>query len=121
MLRLDKYNPKFWLSQSDFQEKEYRRLGLPLNMPVYRAPNPINTDIFYPPKAESKKLIIGWTGKNNWAKHPEFLVKIASYFPNILFYCFSDAEVGIPSIPNIRIFKGATNQEVAEGHAPEKE
>lgn len=107
------FKGKFWLSQSDFQEKEYRRLGLPYNTPVYRAPNPIDISLFCPGNKKPEKVIIGWTGKDNWAKHPIFLKQIAEAFSNIIFYCFTD-NIIIDLPKNVKIMKGKTNKEVAE-------
>jgi len=109
------YKGKFWLSQSDFQEKEYRRLGLSYNIPVYRAPNPIDIKLFSLAQKKPKEFIVGWTGKNNWAKHPTFLREIASYFPSITFYCLSDNE--FPKIDfgdNVKVMLRKTNKQVAE-------
>ena len=104
------FKGKFWLSQSDFQEKEYRRLGLPYNIKVLRAPNPIDINLFYPAKEKPKEFIIAWTGKHNWAKHPEFLKEIASYFPSITFYCFSDDKMSIYFPTNVKMMIRKTNE-----------
>jgi glycosyltransferase involved in cell wall biosynthesis len=79
---------KFWLAQSKFQEREYRRLGLPWEVPVYYAPNPVDTELFKPP--EERGEAICWVGKANWAKAPRFLRVLAGRFPNEKFLCLSD-------------------------------
>jgi len=107
------YKGKFWLSQSDFQEKEYRKLGLPYNIPVMRAPNPVDISLFHPPIEKPKEFIIGWTGKYNSAKKPEFLQKIASRFPEVTFYCFSDNEIPLEFTSNVKMMIRKTNKEVA--------
>ncbi len=107
------YKGKFWLSQSDFQEKEYRKLGLPYNIKVLRAPNPIDIDLFYPARKKPKEFIVAWTGKANWAKHPIFLQQIASAFPSITFYCITDHQIPITFPSNVQIMIGKSNIEVA--------
>jgi len=83
-------------------------------MSVYRAPNPIDINLFYPVKEKPKEFIIAWTGKNNWAKHPIFLQQIASTFPLITFYCISDHEIPIKFTSNVKMMIGKTNKEVSD-------
>lgn len=84
------YKGKFWCSQSDFQEREYRERGLSPEITVYRAPNPIDVNFFSPDKNKGTFFSVLWSGKNNWAKHPSFLKEIASRLPETMFYCISD-------------------------------
>lgn len=108
---------KFWLSQSYFQEKEYRRLGLSDTIPVYRAPNPINIDLFKQndSKTVNDKIKIAWTGKNNWAKHASFVAELAKALPDTEFYCLSDNDLPcLMSLGNVTILPERTNEEVAE-------
>lgn len=106
---------KFWLSQSDFQEKEYRDLGLNWNTPVYRCNNPVDIRVFKPMEREpNKRFTIGWTGKNNWAKHPEFLKRIAQALPGVDFKYFSDEIPNWTDTPNLKFVTGNTNKSMPE-------
>lgn len=102
------FKGKFWLSQSDFQEKEYRRLGLPYEIKVFRAPNPVDVESFHPCLTKLPNPIIGWTGKVNWAKHPLFLKEIASQFPQIKFLYFSDEITDLDFGSNVNKIIGNT-------------
>lgn len=104
---------KFWLSQSDFQEKEYRRLGLPYDIPIYRAYNPIDIETFKPEnKQTNSKPRILWLGKNNWAKQPEFLSQIAKKLPELEFNYISDEFTKMEFPSNVKKIMGRTNKEM---------
>lgn len=93
---------KFWCSQSYFQEKEYRRLGLPINERVYRINNPVDTDKFvYYISPNEDNFIVSWIGKQNWAKAPLFLKEIARRLPEIKFNYISNEDCNIEFSGNV--------------------
>ena len=93
----------FWLSQSDFQHKEYNRLGLPINSYVGRAYNPIPVNIFKPiyKYKTSNDFVVGWVGKMNAAKAPWILKEIAQKMPHIIFKYISNEACDIEFTPNV--------------------
>lgn len=104
---------KMWLSQSDFQEKEYYRLGLPLNSTVHRAYNPIPTNVFKPLCNVKKNDVftVGWIGKMNAAKAPRILKEIAQKLPHIIFKYISNEACDMKFTSNvIKILNNENNK-----------
>jgi glycosyltransferase involved in cell wall biosynthesis len=89
---MDSLKGKIWCSQSYFQEKEYRRLGLDIHTPVYRIHNPVDTVKFHPDGQNlSDKFTVAWVGKENWAKAPWILEEIAHLMPHVRFKYLSNS------------------------------
>jgi glycosyltransferase involved in cell wall biosynthesis len=106
---------KFWCSQSYFQEKEYRRLGLPFNEKVYRLNNPVDTEKFKPTdRIRDKKFKIAWAGKVNWAKAPWILNKIAERLPEIEFHYISNESCNIQFSSNVKMILNNENSKMPE-------
>ena len=94
----------FWCSQSFFQEKEYKRLGLPFDQKVYRLNNPVDTERFKPTdRVRNEKFKVAWVGKQNWAKAPWILKEIASKLPEIDFYYISNEPSTIQFSSNVKM------------------
>ena len=94
----------FWCSQSFFQEKEYKRLGLPFDQKVYRLNNPVDTERFKPTdRVREEKFKIAWVGKQNWAKAPWILKEIATALPNIEFHYISNEASTIQFPSNVKM------------------
>lgn len=94
---------KFWCSQSYFQEKEYRRLGVSIDTPVYRIFNPIDIKRFNISKNKYDKFTLAWVGKVNAAKGPLFLQEIAKRLPHIEFLYLSNDNCNIDFSPNVQL------------------
>ncbi len=104
---------KFWCSQSFFQEKEYKRLGLPFNEKVYRLNNPVNTKIFKPSdRIRDKKFKIAWCGKHNWAKAPWILKKIAEALPDAEFHYISNEPCQTKFPTNVKLVLNNENSKM---------
>ena len=94
----------FWCSQSFFQEKEYKRLGLPFDQKVYRLNNPVDTERFKPTdRVRGEKFKVAWVGKQNWAKAPWILKEIAIALPNIEFHYISNEASTIQFPSNVKM------------------
>lgn len=94
----------FWCSQSFFQEKEYKRLGLPFNQKVYRLNNPVDTERFKPTdRVRDEKFKVAWVGKQNWAKAPWILKEIATALPDIEFHYISNEASTIQFPSNVKM------------------
>jgi len=105
---------KFWCSQSYFQEKEYRRLGLAIDRPVYRIFNPVDINKFYPNSTASDKFTVIWIGKINWAKQPRLLEEIAQRMPHINFIYLSNDRTEFTFPSNVEKIIKYENQKMPE-------
>lgn len=108
---------KFWCSQSYFQEKEYKRLGLPVYQRVYRLNNPVNTDKFKPKSDEQVRegnLKVAWVGKQNFAKAPNILKEIAQRLPEMKFHYISNEPCNIQFPRNVRMVMNNENSKMPE-------
>lgn len=96
-----------WIAQSRFQEREYRRLGLPLDVEVAIIQNPINIELFKRVNRKSNNKIL-WSGKNSWTKDVDTMVHIVRQLPEYNFICLSeDEKFTIPNKPhNIELIIG---------------
>jgi len=113
--RIKTLRGKFWLAQSDFQTKEFRKMGLDDTISIYQASNPVNIKQFKSSYVDKSKIIIGWTGKNVWQKKPEFLKEIASELENTIFYYLSERMNEITYFPdNVKQITGNTNIQMPE-------
>jgi glycosyltransferase involved in cell wall biosynthesis len=98
----------FWLAQSNYQMREYRRLGLPKSVPVYIAVNPVDTDMFVPNNTQ-KDIDICWSGKNTWAKGLPLLKEVVANRANNSFMLFTEDRLDtLSSYNNIRLITGKT-------------
>jgi len=97
----------FWLAQSHYQEREYRRLGLPWGVPIFIAPNPVNTDMFRPDD-KPKDVEICWTGKNTWAKGIPILKHVVATNRELRFLIISENIISDIAGDNIRWRIGKT-------------
>ena len=101
---------KFWCSQSFFQEKEYKRLGLPFNEKVYRLNNPVDTERFKPTdRIRDEKFKVAWVGKQNWAKAPWILKEIVNALPEIEFHYISNEASTIQFPSNVNMILNNEN------------
>ncbi len=105
----------FWCSQSFFQEKEYKRLGLPFNQKVHRLNNPVDTERFKPiEKDRGEKFKIAWVGKENWAKAPWILKQIATALPDMEFHYISNEASTIDFPSNVKMVLNNENSKMPE-------
>lgn len=104
-----------WIAQSRFQEREYRRLGLPLDVEVVIIQNPINTELFKRVDHTSSNKIL-WSGKNSWTKDMDTMVNIVRQLPEYNFICLSEDEnFTIPNKPhNIELIIGRKMMDIPE-------
>ena len=106
---------KFWCSQSFFQEKEYKRLGLPFNEKVYRLHNPVDIERFKPTdRIRDKKFKIAWVGKVGWAKAPLLLKRIAERLPEMEFHYISNEPCNIQFSSNVKLVLNNENSKIPE-------
>lgn len=104
-----------WIAQSRFQEREYRRLGLPLDVEVAIIQNPINIELFKHVNHRSNNKIL-WSGKNSWTKDLDTMVHIVRQLPEYNFICLSEDEnFTIPNKPhNIELIIGRKMMDIPE-------
>ena len=106
---------KFWCSQSYFQEKEYKRLGLAFDEKVYRLNNPVDTKRFKPTnRIRDEKFKVAWLGKVNWAKAPWILKEIAEGLPNIDFHYISNEPCNMKFPSNVKMFLNNENSKMPQ-------